>query len=155
MPNYSFEETVRFFSHLLNSSPPEDDLKNNKVELKIDQFHLFINQGHIEGSLHMYLNLGLLLQPISEERLKQLVTSNFLGVNTGGCALAIDENRVTLSLHCHTTCGTSPQENWEWLHRILCVAREWNQLLIEWDEFVPLNASSQGKNEIQKPNARV
>ena len=79
-----------------------------------------------------------------------LATSNFLGVNTGGCTLALDEAGVSLSLHAYTTSGASPQENWEWLHRLLSVAREWNKELIRWEEFVPLGRQSFREQEAIK-----
>ncbi len=145
MPNYSFKETLAFFSDKLQTSPPEVDLEKGAVELVIDGFHAVLSQEAIEGCLQMRIVLGLMLKPIREERLKELAASNFLGINTGGCTLALDPTGVSLSLLCHTTCGTIPQENWEWLHRIVCVAREWNKSLGLWDEFVPLNAPSQEK----------
>ena len=146
MANYSFKEIVDFFSEKLQTRPPQEDLEKEKVELVIDELHIVLSKGGLEGCLHLQIVLGLMLQPISEQRLKELVTSNFLGINTGGCALALDAAGVSLSLHCHTTCGTSPQENWEWLHRTVCVAREWNKVLNLWDEFVPLSTPNEEKN---------
>lgn len=146
MANYSFKETLEFFSEKLNTRPPEADLEKGAVELAIDELHVVLSQGSLEGCMQMRVVLGLMLQPVHEQRLKELLSSNFLGINTGGCALAFDTAGVSLSLHCYTSCGTSPQENWEWLHRILCVAREWNKVLSLWDEFVPLSTPSEEKN---------
>ena len=143
MPNYSFKETLAFFSEKLLTSPPEEDLEKGVVELVLDGLHIVLSQGALEGCLQMRTVLGFMLKPIRENRLKELAASNFLGINTGGCTLALDPVGVSLSLLCHTTCGTIPQENWEWLHRIVCVAREWNKVLGLWDEFVPLGASNQ------------
>lgn len=148
MANYSFKETLRYFTVKLNAFPPEVDLEREEVELVIDTIHVIISKGKIEGCLQMQTVLGLLLQPIRDERLKELAISNFLGINTGGCKLAFDEMGVSLSLYGYTTCGASPQENWEWLHRLLSVAREWNKVLMLWDEFVPLGtAEKENKNE--------
>ncbi len=136
MTNYSFKEILQFFSEKLSSSPPEKDLDNQEVELVIDKLPVTLTGK--DSSLHMRVLLGLLLQPIQENRLKELASSNFLGVNTGGCKLAFDEEKVALTLHCNTSASTSPQESWEWMHRLLCVAREWINVLTLWEEFVPL-----------------
>jgi hypothetical protein len=153
MANYTFKETLRFFSDKLHASPPEEDLEGGEVELVIDTLTILLTKGKLEGSLHMQSTLGLFVQPLGEKRLKELATSNFLGVNTGGCKLAFDPSGVILSLHADVTCGTPPQESWEWLHRLLCVAREWNKVLATWDEFIPMTPSSkedtEGANPIQ------
>ncbi len=151
MPNYSFLETIGYFSEKLNTSPPQEDLDSEEVELVVDNLHLILAKGKLEGSMHIHIVLGLLLQPIREERLKELATSNFLGVDTGGCKLALDEMGVSLCLHSYVTCGANPQENWEWLHRILCAAREWNKILSQWEEFVPLATTvEEAKDESSK-----
>ncbi len=147
MATYTFSETIDFFSEKLKAEAPEEDITHKKVELVIDEFHLLVMQGRWEGSLHLKMVLGLMLQPLREQRLKELACSNFLGVNTGGCHLAFDAAGVTLSLHCHTTAGTSPQENWEWLHRIVSVAREWNKVLALWDEFVSLTTPKKERED--------
>lgn len=152
MANYSFRETLRYFSEKLQAKPLEVDLEKGVVELVIDDLHVLLAQEAIEGCFRMRVVLGLMLQPIREEGLKELAVSNFLGINTGGCTLAFDTTGVSLSLVCHTTCGTTPQENWEWLHRIVCVAREWNKVLTLWDEFVPLSTSRQENNYEPSPN---
>jgi hypothetical protein len=138
MPTYSFRETLEYFSDKLESSPPEEDLEQGEVELVIDQYRIQIFKGAIEGSLTMEITLGLILQPIREGRLRELATSNFLGINTGGCTIAFDESEVALLLRVNLTPASSPQENWEWLHRLLHVAVEWNKNLLLWEEFVPL-----------------
>jgi hypothetical protein len=148
MALYSFKETMDFFSEKLQASPPEEDLERGEVELVIDNLNILLSKGKIEGCMQMQLVLGLMLQPIRDERLKDLATSNFLGINTGGCKLSLDEAGIALSIHAYTTCGCTPQENWEWLHRLICVALEWNKVLALWDEFVPLitTQSTQGKD---------
>lgn len=143
MANFSFEETLKFFSEKLHATPSAPDLEKKEVELVIDTLHVVIAQGKLAGSLHMSIVLGLLVQPIKEARLKDLATSNFLGINTGGCTLAFDEMGVSLCLHGATTGGASPQENWEWLHRLVSVAREWNKVLTLWDEFVPMSTTDE------------
>ncbi|MFN0065565.1 MAG: hypothetical protein ACKVOH_04945, partial [Chlamydiales bacterium] len=69
---------------------------------------------------------------------------NFLGVDTGGCALALDPSGITLMLKASTSAGTSPQENWDWLHRILSFFHYWNQELSQWKEFTPLTSINIG-----------
>ena len=146
MANYSFKETLAYFCDKLQTQPPEEDLKNEAVELLLDELRIVITKGALEGCLNMQIMLGLMLQPIREQKLKELATSNFLGINTGGCTLAFDEPGVSLSLLCHTSSGTTPQENWEWLHRVVAVAREWNKVLALWDEFVPLHVPKEEKS---------
>jgi hypothetical protein len=125
----------------LNASLPEGDLEKEGVELSIDAFNLSLFSGKISGTLNIEIPLGLMLHPVREERLKELANSNFLGVNTGGCSLCFDENSITLFLKSSTTPFTTPQENWEWMHRILSVSQEWIKALSLWDEFVPLSQS--------------
>jgi hypothetical protein len=151
MANYSFAETLGFFSEKLNTSPPEEDLERGEVELVIDTLHVILSKGKLEGSLQMRIALGLFLQPIREDRLKELATSNFLGTNTGGCKLSFDKESISLYLHGYMSCGASPQESWEWLHRLLCVAREWNKVLALWEEFIPLSISSTEEKKNEHP----
>jgi len=140
MPTYSFRETLEFFSEKLKAKPPEEDLEAGEVELVIDELRMIISKGTTEGSLNMVITLGLMLQPIREARLKELASSNFLGINTGGCTFAFDEAGVSLELRVNLTAASSPQESWEWLHRLLHVATEWNKNLVLWEEFVPLSS---------------
>jgi hypothetical protein len=154
MVSYTFKETLDFFSHKLQSVPPTQDLEKKEVAVVIDHVHAVIAQGKREGSLHMKIMVGLFLERPSEEKLLQLATSNFLGINTGGCSLSIQPKRGELTLHCHTTSGTSPQENWEWFHRLLAVAREWNRMLLPWEEFIPLNIPMQEKKDEPNPSLR-
>ncbi|HEY4831505.1 MAG TPA: type III secretion system chaperone [Waddliaceae bacterium] len=151
MPNYTFKEILGFFSDKFRATPPEEDLERGGVELVIDGQHVIFSKGKLEGGLHMEVVLGLILQPLRDDRLKDLATSNFLGINTGGCKLAFDETGVSLSLRGDTTSGASPQDNWEWLHRLLSVAREWNKVLVLWDEFVPLVTHTQEKKNEHSP----
>jgi hypothetical protein len=145
--NYSFREIIAFFSSRLHANPPEEDLARNEVELLVDQRYVVLREGKIEGCLHMEIVLGLILHPLRDDRLKDLATSNFLGVNTGGCKLAFDITGLSLCLHGDITYGASPQENWEWLHRLLSVAREWYHVLRLWDEFVPLVAPTKERED--------
>jgi hypothetical protein len=149
MAYYTFKEILSYFSEKLNSFPPKEDIEKGEAELIVDTLHVLLSKGKLEGSLHFSIVLGLLLYPIAEARLKELAISNFLGMNTGGCTLSFDETGISLLLHAHTTCGTSPQENWEWLHRLLSIAREWIKLLALWEEFVPLSTqiSEEKKDE--------
>ncbi|MCH9625687.1 MAG: hypothetical protein S4CHLAM123_08650 [Chlamydiales bacterium] len=141
MPNYSFKETILYISGKLNVIPPESIFEKQEAELLIDGEHLLISKGSYAGSIHFSLSLGLLVQPIRETCLKELAASNFLGINTGGCKLALDDEKASLSLKSDTTPGTHPQESWEWLHRMLNVAREWYKILEQWEEFVPLGSA--------------
>ncbi len=143
MQNYSFSETISYFGERLNVIPPKEDIELGTVELVIDELHAFISKGELEGSLKMEIALGLMLHPLRESRLKELATSNFLGINTGGCTFAFDEAGASLLLRANTSPAASPHECWEWLHRLVHVAREWNHSLEMWEEFVTF---SKGKN---------
>lgn len=145
MAKYTYREVIEFFNEKVKTEPPKEDLSKGEVELVIDNQHVLISQGKHEGSMNVRIILGLILHPLREERLKELATSNFLGINTGGCKFSFDETGVSLWLEATQTCGTTPQEYWEWLHRSLSVAREWNQVLTLWEEFVPLG-QQHGKN---------
>lgn len=153
MPTYSFRETLEYFSDKLEARPPEEDLEAGEVELVVDLLRVVISKGAVEGSLNMATTLGLMLQPIRESRLKELATSNFLGINTGGCTLSLDETGAALQLRVNITPASSPQENWEWLHRLLHVATEWNKNLLLWEEFVPLTSEKmETKDERKNPS---
>lgn len=139
MTPYSFRDSLNYFSDKLHAMPSEEDIEAGEVELVIDQQHVIFSQRSIEGGLNMTLALGLILQPLREARLKELVTSNYLGVNTGGCTFSFDETGVSLQLQVNTTPSSSPQENWEWLHRLLHMGKEWTKRFVLWEEFILLN----------------
>lgn len=139
MPLYSFKETVAYFSEKVKAFPPAQDIESGVVELIIDQYRLLLSKGVIEGSLNMEISLGLMLHSIQENHLLELANSNFLGIDTGGCTFALDSSGKVLRLQVHITAGDSPEECWQWLHRLLYVATEWSKTLIHWEEFVPLN----------------
>lgn len=137
MPNYSFKESLSFFAdklkiHILPVS------ENEEIELVLDQLRVSLSSTQTLGGLRFSIPLGLLLHPIPEIRLKELMASHFLGINTGGCTLYLDEEGASIHLKMTTSPFTSPQENWEWLHRISTIAYEWVKMLSLWDEFVPL-----------------
>lgn len=136
MPNYSFNETLSFFSRKLNLPRFEEDAK--KATLVLDTVQVDLSTTKSYGGLQLSVTLGLILHPISEVRLKELMSNHFLGVNTGGCALCLDEAGVTVHLKMATSPFTNPQENWEWLHRLVSIGYEWVKILSLWDEFVPL-----------------
>lgn len=138
MPNYTFQETINYFSSKLGSAPPSEDIEAKTVELSIDNVPIVISQGALKGSLNMEIALGLLLQHPQEEELKDLASSNFLGMNTGGCTLAHDPDNGMLFLRSNLSSGTPPQETWEWLHRMLHIAHVWVNRLLSWNEFIRL-----------------
>lgn len=139
MPLYSFNETLDYFSEKLRAHPPTQDRESGVVELVVDQYRVLLSKGVIEGSLNMEITLGLMLHSIQESHLLELANSNFLGIHTGGCTFALDSSGKVLRLQVHVTTGDSPDECWQWLHRLLYVATEWHKTLIHWEEFVPLN----------------
>lgn len=135
MAKFTYQETLAyFFKHLnLNFSFPVDFAE--EINIDIDDYKISFSP---KDGFQMTLCLGFLLHPVRLERLLQLTTSNFLGVNTGGCTLFIDESGTSISLKITTTITTPPHENWDFLHRLLCVGKEWVKSLNKWEEFVPL-----------------
>lgn len=141
MPSSSFQETLDFFSSRLEISPSHEDIESGEVELILDGLSLLISKGVLEGSLQIQVFLGFIVHQLREERLKELATSNFLGINTGGCTLAFDPSGATCFLRVNLTAGASPRESWEFLHRIASVAREWQKVLSQWDEFILIHTT--------------
>jgi len=148
MPNYTFLETMQYFAERLNASLPMERTEEG-LEMSVDKLNISLKP-NLLGGLSISMILGLMLQPIRESHLRDLLSSNFLGVNTGGCTLAFDEAAVTLYLKAETSQGTPPEENWEWLHRLVCVAREWMRVLALWEEFVPLAHLTHSDSTLQK-----
>ena len=135
----SYQDTVSYFAQLLESPLPAPHLtEGQNIEIQIDNQKLELSPASQRGGINMQICLGLMLQPIPLDRLKELMSSN-LGINTGGCTICLDEKAVGLYLKTTTTPGTSAQENWEWMHRLLHVAKEWNKILALWQEFVSLS----------------
>ncbi len=136
MTNYSFKETINLFERNLKTEAPPEDVEEGVVDLVLDEGEITLFKGEQEGSFCFSFDLGMFLQSPDTKHLEELLTSNFLGVDTGGCTLALDEE--VLKLKASTTPGTSPQENWEWLHRVVSVAHFWHDKLANWQEFTPL-----------------
>ncbi len=138
MPNYSFQETATFFAERMQTTLPRIATEKEGVSLAFDSIIVSMRPTQQPGGIIFSLSLGLLLHPILEMRISELMTSHFIGVNTGGCTLAFDPPGVVIFLKAVTSPYTPPQENWEWAHRLICVAHEWIKILSLWDEFVPL-----------------
>lgn len=137
MKKYDFIDIVTFFARHLNHSLPEMNRDNlQPVAMNIDE-QAVILYPLPNGGIEMRLFLGLLLHPVRLDKLQEMVYSNFFGINTGGCTLCIDDQGNAIYLKNTTTSSTPPDENWEWLHRILCVGKEWSKRLSVWEEFVP------------------
>lgn len=145
-----FKELLTEFASRLKTTPPsQEDINTGEVELNVEGSRILFTPNNL-GGLVMTLPLGLFLHPVKEEHLSLLLQSNFLGVDTGGCTLALDASGVLLLLKIMTTKTTSLQENWEWLHRLFNVASAWAKALRDWDEFVVLMPSPESFKE-QKP----
>lgn len=145
MAKFSFEDILNYFSEHLLTEVPEGDLRKEGIEIEIGGQNVVIFPSSQEGGLSMTVTLGLMLKPIPDKHLNELMCSNFLGVNTGGCTLCLDKEGVCLALKALTTPGTTPQESWEWLHRLLAVAAEWMKTLYDWEEFIPLYSPPEKK----------
>ena len=133
-----FHQTLAFFSEQFQIELPQKSLEEGNVTLRLDTMDVLLKKGMEEGALCMEIRLGFLLAPLDEEQLKTLVTANFLGVGTLGCALALESSTGLLSLKIVTSPGTSTSENWDWLHRLLFVANNWAQKTQEWAMFLSL-----------------
>lgn len=138
MPNYTYKEIINHIAELVGAQAPGDEALTEGLDLNIDHIMVSLIPSKHPGGLIMELQLGVLLHPIPRAHLEEMVKSNFLGMNTGGCTLALDDSGSLLFIRTVTTAGTSPQEQWEWLHRLLAVGRSWMQILAKWHEFVPL-----------------
>lgn len=136
---YSFEETLAYFGEKLGGTASAEAIEEKNVDLLLDANHLTLSEGPFEGSLRMELELGIVMTPLSGEQLNELATSNYLGVNTGGCTLSLDCEGKSLKLSAQTTLATPPYENWEWLHRVMHMAREWSETLSCWEGFLLLS----------------
>ena len=136
--NYTFHDTLTFFGKQLKSMPPPEALSRGRVELIVDGVRISLHRGRIEGTLIIEADLGFFLIKPQEDQLESLAKSNFLGVDTGGCTFALDSTGVTLILRAVSSPGSSLQDNWEWLHRILNVYHHWSGELSFWREFTPL-----------------
>lgn len=134
MALYSFKETLLFFSEKLKLDIEEEELKKGESLIAIDNFLVTLKEKAHGGGLHMELTLAILLYPLAEDKLKELICGNFLGINTGGCTLALHKDKDTICLHADAGPSSSPQENWEWLHRLLSVGREWSRIIAPWEE---------------------
>ncbi len=150
MTQYSFKETVNYFSDQLGSQPPEEDIEDGVVELTLDENRVLLMPADAEGSFRISIDLGMMIGPISKEHLEELNSSNFLGVNTGGCTLALDDEGSTLTLIATTTSGTPPQENWEWLHRIYSIAAQWTEHMSSWEEFTSLTTFTIARQDVSQ-----
>ncbi|MEZ5314768.1 MAG: type III secretion system chaperone [Chlamydiales bacterium] len=138
MLTYSFDKILLFFSEKLDvDPPPEVDIQSGKVELFINQIHVTISQGRIEGSLTMSTDFGLIPKHISEPHAKELLISNFLGIHTGGCTFALNEEEKLLELRLNITPITSLQESLDSLYRLISVRVEWEKTILKWEEFIP------------------
>lgn len=155
MPNYSFKETINYFGEKLKLPPPEEDIEERFVELMLDENHIQFLPGKYPGSLHIRLEIGMFIGPILKEHLLELNTSNFMGINTGGCRLELDEAGSVISLSAITTPATTPQENWEWLHRVISIAQQWTDYLTKWEEFTPLAKFTTEKKDEQHRTYRT
>ncbi|MCB1181208.1 MAG: type III secretion system chaperone [Chlamydiia bacterium] len=155
MVNYTFLETLKFFSVHLDTEIPKGELEKEGIEIEIDKQNVVMLAGKIPGSISLEVTLGLFLRPISTIRLKEIMTNNFLGIGTGGCTLTLDDDGVALGLKIVTTPTMTPQESWECLHRLLGAAREWLKLLSDWDEFIPLNSPPEEKTHEEKIGEKV
>lgn len=147
----SFEETLNFFGKMLNNRPPEKEMLLGEVTLEVDKIHILLKKGALEGSFQIEMDLGFFLLKPKISQLQTLMKSQFLGVDTGGGTFSLDDSGTTLSLRITTSPGTSPQENWDWLHRSLFIYRHWSLELSKWKEFTPLISEIGNKDDKNYP----
>ncbi len=140
--NHSFQETLTFFGKQLKSLPPEEALSRGRVDLNVDGVRITLKRGRIEGTLVIEADLGFFLMKPRLEHLEALAKAQFLGVDTGGCSFALDSTGVTLILRAVSSPGSSLQDNWEWLHRVINVYHHWCVEIAQWREFTPIISPS-------------
>lgn len=145
MTIYSYRETIDHFAQQLRAELPSGDIESDGVDLYLDNTQITLTPGQIPGELVMQTDIGYFLQELSEDQLVELQSSNFYGINTGGCTLSLDPDGVTLSIKATTSTATSPQENWQWFHRLLSIADAWKETLFHWESFVPLMQLEKGE----------
>ena len=82
--------------------------------------------------------MGFFMRRIPKEKLRILATQNFLGLQTDGNALCLEENGITLKLTRTLSSGASKAEYWD---RLLHFLDAYVHLLKEykrWPEFTPI-----------------
>lgn len=155
MTNYKYKDTINYFGEVLKTLPPIEDIEEGEVELILDDLSILLKPGLSEGSFQMTLDLALFVNPPQSDHLAKLAAANFLGVDTGGCSLCLDDEGAVLSLKAVTTPGTTPQENWDWLHRIVSIAHEWANEMEGWSEVTLLVNFKNAEARERLPNVQV
>ncbi|MBS0623291.1 MAG: type III secretion system chaperone [Verrucomicrobia bacterium] len=135
MKNYTFKETINYFAEKLGSIPPEEDVENKSVELELNGSLMVLEQGQEEGSLKICMDLGMFLVPPNQAELNKLASGNFLGIQTQGGSLCLDEEGLLLTLQAITSSETSPQQNWDCLQRFVSAAYFWSEELDKKENF--------------------
>lgn len=136
MPNSTFRETISYIAHQFKAEAPPGE----EVELVLDDtIHVKLTSSKIEGGIVFRSLLGMFVASPSLEQIRDLNLNNFLGVNTAGCTLYLDpESPQSVWIKANSSPFTTPQENWEWLLRVLATSKAWTQELSQWEEFLPL-----------------
>ncbi len=137
MPPFTLEALASFFAEKLHLRMAPEGIEEG-MEISFDSLTIQVIPSLVSGGVLFRLPIGLLLQPISENHLKELVCSHYFNVNTGGCTFSFDHAGVTLFLQISTTASATLSEHWDWLHRLISTAREWGVILNQWEEFVAL-----------------
>lgn len=132
-----FDETLTFFSTQLGAPLPEDTIGPDGVELAIEGNPVSLYPGALAGSLVLEVPLALISGPKTTQ-LDELCALNYLGAETGGCTLTLDDLDSLISLKIVTSPGTSAMENWDALHRLMATAQHLIQKFTPWENITPL-----------------
>lgn len=127
MANYKFEDFINFIGEQLKATPPKEDVEAGEIELSLDEMSILLSRGEFDGEFVMEMEVAQFSKKMSQKDLEDIASANFLGVNTGGCTFFLEDK--ILKLKATTSAGTTPQENWDWLNRLVSVAYTWSKEL--------------------------
>ena len=137
--NNAFKELIFYFGEKLKAKPPLEDIELGLVELSMKGVPVTLSVSKDPGGLLIEADLGFFLSKPPQDILKLLAKSNYLSIETEGCAFCFAENGVTIQLVASTSAGASPGENWERLMRFLDTYIAWRARLNECEAFTPLS----------------
>lgn len=141
MRTYEFQETLSYFAQKLHvEPPPATDIESGVAELIVEDVRVFLSKPGPELGVEISITIAALKTPISEELLKELCTSNFLGINTLGCSFSLDATGSILRLHAQISASTPPEQGWEWLERLVFAASKWKERASSWPVVYPVTA---------------
>lgn len=127
-----WHDLLHYFAEKLETEVPEFiDSKGVMIEIEGRDFHL---EKQTEEYLTIATELCTLQHPLTEEHMRLLLSSHFLGLKTHGCLFYLNPKSTHLCMRTLLHVGIPPQEGWEWLERLFVASLEWRKILSEWKE---------------------